>query len=783
MNAKTTIALVIALVLALVGVWWAQSSKTEKKRAPEAAEAKKLLDPALGELRGFEIKTGSEPALVFEMRDKKWRMTAPLDWPADDASVNGDATRIKDLTYVQAYPKSDPDRPSNEQTSLENPLKIVKLTDTDGKSYVVKIGARQALSKKTYVQREGSDTIYLVDGDLAADMRKGLSEYRGKRVAEFNPADAVRVEVTGDRQYTLVKSDGRWMVEGPVKGRADAAKISGMLKALSGLSVQKFVDDAPKSLRPYGLETPRFRVAVTTETKTPKPAPAQPTSAPAVPEFDVKTQTIRIAMGGIVEKEIFARLDDDGKPAVFALAEDSVNQSVPVLDELREKKVTNVQTNRVQQITVNSGGDSVRLTKADNQWQMTSPAGGETAVPAEFAAVDDFLKALRDLTATGFEPTELPTFGFGSPRAVIELMLEGQLESEHLVVGGLTPSKTGAYVRNEREGFIAVVKVEAANALIVGPSSFMNRQLLTFVSPMAAKIELARGGQKCDMAREQGEWRLISPIQGQAEATAVNNILTDLANLRGRQVVALAADAAKYGLDAPAAIARITVVPPPTRIKKATTQPVAEATATPPGEAASQPAMQPADEFEIVPQPPVVHAVLVSRHEGKVYAMVEGGATICEVDAKVLDDLEAEPFDTKFTTLNVTEAQRLALAGATSLEFEKSGKDWLLAGEPSFQTDAAQITNVLNALRDLKAKRYAKYSGANLPEFGLDKPAIRVTAETEGGQAVTLSISATGPQASERYASSSAAPDRVFVITAEDAAKFTKQVQDFRKGS
>ena len=778
MNAKTTIALVVALAIAVIGVWWAQSSKVEKKPASESAEARKLLDPPLGDLHGFEIKTGAEPALVFEMRDGKWWMTAPADWPGDDAVVNGEAAKIKDLKYVHAYAKGDPERPGNDQTSLENPPRIVKLTDKDGKSYVVKIGACQALSKRTYVQREGSDTIYLVDGDMAADLKKGLAEYRAKRIAEFNQADATRIDVTGDRQYTLVKADGKWTIDAPTKGRADASKVSNMLRALSGLSLQKFVEDAPKNLRPYGLETPRFHVSVTVETKTPKPPASQPASAPAEPEFDVKTKMIRVALGGAVEKEVFAKLDDSGRPAVFTLTEDSVSQSVPALDDLRDKKVSTVQTPRVQRITVISGGETVQLIKANNAWQMTSGAAGEAPAPAEFAAVDDFLKALRDLNATGYEATELPTFGFAAPRATIELMLEGQLEPERLVIGGLTSSKTGAYVRNEREGFVAVVKAESAEALAVRSTSFMNRELVKFNAGMASKIDLTRGGERYEVVREQGEWRFASPIQGKTEAAAVGNVVNDLSALRGRQVVGRAADAARFGLDAPAVIVRVTVDSPPLPVKKPASQPAADATSQP----SSQPTTQPAEEIELVPQPAVVYAVLLGRHDGKCYAMIEGGATICEVDAKVLDDLEAELFDVKVVATDPTTARRIEIAGETTVAFEKSGNDWLLVGEPSFQTDAAKVTNVLNALKDLKAKRYVRYAGANLLEFGLDQPAIRVTFETEKGQPVMLSISAKGPQEGGRYAATSDAADRVFVVTADDVTKFSKQVQDFRKG-
>jgi hypothetical protein len=779
MNTKTTIGLVIALAIAVVALWWAQSSSVVEKPKETAAEAKRLLDPPLDELRGFEVKTGVQPAIVFELRDGKWQMTAPLAWPGEHGLISEDANRIKDLKYVHAYAKDDPDRPTSEMSSLESPLKIVKLTGADGKSFVVKIGARQALSKKTYVQREGDDRIFLADTDLNEEMRKGLAEYRSKRIADFNQLDAVRVELSGDHQYTLVKTDGKWTLDAPVKGRADAAKIGNMLRTLAGLSANKFIEDSPRTLRPYGLENPRLRVAVTVETKTPKPAPetTQPATAPAQPEYDVKTQIVRLAFGGGADKQVFAKIDQEDRPAVFDLPEDSVTQAAPPLSDLRDKKVVDVQTPRIQRIVVTSAGGPVELTKAGNTWQMSTGTASEPPMPAEFAAVDDFLKAIRELTATGFEETELPTFGFGDPRAAIELGVEGQLEPERFSIGGLTASKTGAYLRNDRDGFIAVVKAESAEPLIVRATSFMSRDLLKFTGAMAARLELTRQGVPCTLAREAGEWKFTAPVAGKAEAAAVNNVVTDLSNLRGRQVVGRAADLAKFGLDAATAMIRVTVDTPPLVVKKPGAQPATQPSSQPTTEPA---ATQPAEETESIPQPPVAYTVFLARHEGKVYAMTDGGTTICEVDAKVLDDIEAELFDSRVFVANAADSRRLEFSGAANFAFQKTGSDWTLVGEPSFQTDATKITDLLNALRDLKTKRYLKYAGGNPKDYGLDQPAIIVGIETDAGP-TALSISSMGPQGGDRYASAAVAPDRVFVLSAEDVGKFNKQVQDFRK--
>jgi len=829
MNRRTTIGLVLVLAIVLAALWWAQSPADKTENAMIDAGPKALIEPPLGDLAGFEVKVGDEPALVFEKANDKWRMKAPVEWPGDSSTVDADANKIKNLKYVQAYAKDDPDRPTDQMTSLAAPRRIVKLTDKEGRSCVVKVGARQALSTKTYVQREGDEAICLVEADLNSEMRRGLSDYRGKRVAEFDQANAVRIEVTGERRYTLVKGAGGWMVDSPVKGRADASKVSGLLRSLSSLTAKKFVDDAPASLRPFGLEPPKLTVVATTEKKIEKPkTTTEPASAPAEPEYETQTQTVSVALGGAAADDVFAKLGDESKRTVFQVAESTVDQVAPPLGDLRDKKVAAIEPRRVQRVVLAAEGDEVELTKAGARWQIAVGTGLEQGAAAEYAAVDELLSAIKNLTATGFEETELPTQGFDKPRAEIELTLEGQLEPTRLTVGWFTASKTGVYIRNNTEGFVAVVGSAEADRLVVKPLSFLSRELLRFPIARASRIRFVKqGSEASEVAREDGIWAFKAPIEGPAETTAVNNILSDLSNLRGRRVVGRAAEAAAFGLDHPAVRAVVTVDAPP-RPKPASqpassqaagptppsssevaTTPAAEEAAEPTGQAESEgaakptgtpeaeaatssqpteaaPSSQPVEkqpEPEPPPEPPTIHTILVGRHGDVVCAMVEGGSTICEIDAKVLEDLEAELLDTKVTTFDPADAVRVSFEGPTGFAFEKTGADWKLVGEPSFQTKAAAVTQLLDALRDLKARRYVRYKEAVLSEFGLDAPAVTLRVEFQAGDALELRISATGPQDGGRYVSVSTMLGRVFVVKAEDVAKFTKQVQDFHQGA
>ncbi len=766
MNPKTTILLVVALAVAICGVWWAQSSSQAPAAAKETGPQPLYPNLAAADITKFALKSGSEAECAFEKVDDKWRMTAPMAGPSQHYTVSGDVSKVANLKYVKSFKPSDADPPTPEMTSLDNPARIVKLTEKNGDAHVLSIGARQMLSNKTYVQKEGDDAIYLVDADLNRDLDRDLADYRGVKVAEFTTADAVEIQVSGTQNFTLAKHDDKWTIESPFKARADASPVNSLLSAVSNLSALRFVDDRPQTLRPYGLDNPRLVVAVTTEKKTPKESDTEPlegpTSQPDEPEYEIERRTVRVAFGGGADKKVFAKLDDPGAAEVFEVAEDVMNRAGPALGDLRDKKIVDVPIDKAQRIKLTAAGDSIDLVKQEAEWKIASALPGAPSDTAEFAAVDDLLKALRDLKATGFEEVEARSHGFDAPRSAIEVAVEGQVEPVKITVGGESPSKTAAYVRNDREGFIAAVPAEKIEPLIASPIACLSREILQFPLPRASKLEISRSGGAYMVERQADGWAFTSPISGTAELPAVTNIVRDLSDLRGRRVAARSVAAGQYGLQNPAVRVSVTVdaetsIPPTT-----------------------QPATQPAEAEPPSAQPPARYTLAATRHASKVYAMLDGGALIYEIDEKVLQDLEAELFVTKVTNLEPSEVRRIAYAGDETFTFEKQGDSWKLAGEATFQIDPTKITQFLNVLRDLRLKHFVSYTGAELQTYGLDQPAVSIDLASEGGKSQSLMISGRGP-GSDRYAHTSDALDRVFLIGGADMAKLRKKIADFQK--
>jgi len=761
MNSKTTIGLVVALLIATAAIWWVGRSETAETVKPKSNEPKPLFDKPLDDVVGFETVKGGE-AFVFEKVDTTWRMTAPMKSPAQSATVASDVTRITGLNFTKSFAASDPERPSDKQTSLANPIRVVKLTGKDGQSRVVKIGAMQALATKTYVQKEGDDTIYLVDGDLGADFNRRLSDYRGTRVVDAAVPDVVKLEATGAAAWTLAKTDNTWTLESPVKGRADQGKAAALASSVANLTAQNFVEDKPQNLRVYGLDSPAMTLAVTLEKKTARPPPPPPATMPATPEYDIQIRVVNVRIGGMADDKVFAQIDDPENPAVFQIPKTAFTQIALPLDDLRDKRITGASTPRAQTIAVSHGGKQTRLVKNAGRWEIAPAAADGAGQPADATAVDDLLKAIAGLTALGFEQSDEPAFGLGAPRGELELTVEGKTTPTKLAIGGLTPSKTGVYVRNAEEDFVAVVSAESVEPLLVEPEAFLSRDLLTFARDRAAQIEVTRDGVTRIIENKSGEWTFTAPIAGDAEEAAMNNLLTSLSNLRGRKVVAAAAEAARFGLTDPQAVKVSVLVNPPPKPQ-------------PTSEAASQP-VEP-------PDPPVKFTVVLAKTaDNKTVAMLETGRTICEIDAKIYEDVTAELFESHVVVLVTAQVRGVTLGGANSLEFTKDGAKWQLAGEASFPVDPAKMTAYLDAIRDLRLKHYVRYTGANLAEFGLDKPALTVSVQTDAPSPFELRVADRGPTDDTRFATSSTGLDRVFVLSKDDVAKLDKQAKDFQTG-
>src|SRR5262245_57345969 len=163
MNPKTTIALLICVAAGGAALFFLRSSPAPVSPKNEGGP-KAIFEPKPENVTKVELVAWSKPAMAFEKTGEKWRITAPIQAPADKYQVDNVVTRVTGLQSVRAY--AGKDKPGDDLTKLSQPAWVAKLTDKAGKSSVVRIGQPVLLSSETYVQVEGQDKVYVVKEDL-----------------------------------------------------------------------------------------------------------------------------------------------------------------------------------------------------------------------------------------------------------------------------------------------------------------------------------------------------------------------------------------------------------------------------------------------------------------------------------------------------------------------------------------------------------------------------------------------------------------------------------------
>ncbi|HON66659.1 MAG TPA: DUF4340 domain-containing protein, partial [Phycisphaerae bacterium] len=568
MNTKTT--LVLAIVAAVVAGYlflvekpWESRQVTEEPKTAAVA----LYDPKPADVDRVELTRRDGKKLVFakDAETKAWKMLEPMETPVVEYQVTQIINQVSDIKFDRRYGPKDKERPSEKVSGLDKPIATVRLFSGNKELAAVVVGSQLPTGRGNYV-RVAAEVKTKIDGkeqaitpedvlesasDLSTAFTAKLETFRDKNVLKFDLADVKSMKVEGDRNYVLVKSGDNWVLESPIRARADKNKAESVVRSLTSLYAAEFKVDSPASYAPYQLEPGRLKITVETEkTIPPKAKPGDPDTQPADIEPTKKQITYELVVGGPVDataRQYFARLGD--KPWVFSINEYTYKQLATDVSDLQDKKLASVETAKVKTIKVDTPDGSMMLTKqADGKWLDADQAA------ADQVAVDDLLKAVSELQAENFvDPkTELIPVNWDQPRARVTLTQEGDLNPTTILVGPPSASGKMVFVRNAAEDAVAAVREDAVEQLLAGPVAYRDRQVMRFDRSRTSRVEISQPGKDTVvLVQKNHEWSMAAPAEASVNRDAVRNLMQDISNLMAKRVVG-SGDRARFGLDAPA---------------------------------------------------------------------------------------------------------------------------------------------------------------------------------------------------------------------------------------
>lgn len=236
----------------------------------------------------------NEQRLTLLRTNDLWRIERPVRWEADPAKI---AELLRAL--AEAVVEDFVDQPSAAQTAqIKAAPWTIELT-ADGQTNTLHI-TPPGTNELRMVQYNDEPTFYMTHSNLVHDTFADPLFYRSRAILAIPPAQIQKIirQSDGTEQSVQKTADGTFAADPPSRPLR-ANELTDLLRILSNLQAERYVEFNPVSLSPYELDPPQTVLTVTLS--------------------DTNVVGHRVLLGGKTRDGRFAMLQGQG--LVFILSE------------------------------------------------------------------------------------------------------------------------------------------------------------------------------------------------------------------------------------------------------------------------------------------------------------------------------------------------------------------------------------------------------------------------------------------------------------------------------
>ena len=221
------------------------------------------------------------------------------------------------------------------------------------------------------------------------------------------------------------------------------------------------------------------------------------------------------------------------------------------------------------------------------------------------------------------------------------------------------------------------------------------KKTFLFEDDQVQGLTLTHSGEEIVLAKaEDGEWTITAPIKTEADKGTVDALVRNLKNAETDRVVAdSTADLGAFGLDEPEV--KVSLL-----LEDEGTDVLCIGDKSPTG--------------------------------SYVFANMDGNREVFTVSSSLLSNVQKELFDLRDKRVlgfEKDEVEKLELKerGKPLFVLSRTGSEWQMEQPKKLQGDRSAVNQILNKLKDGKAKAFVTEKAESVKPYGLDKPDIEVT--------------------------------------------------------
>jgi hypothetical protein len=528
-----TVTALVLLLAGLGGFYYYDTYWLEPAREKKASVKDRLWDLEPKDVESVTIKRKGE-TVRLKRADTGWELLEPVKTRADRGAVDGIVTS---LATARVDREVAPSPASLDEFGLKAPEAEV-VVEVKGRAPLgLLIGGKSPTGAWIFAKESAKPAVVALSEILARDLTKPVAELRDRTVLAFDRKSVSQVDLVlpGDTISLESPEAGKWRIVKPRALAADADLVADFLEKLDQARAKEFVDDAPKSLAPYGLQRPA---------------------------------TVTLWVGKDKDRAarslLFGREDKDkkgvyvmraGEPGVMLVPEE-VWAAVPkTVGVLRDKVVLAYQYDKVSRVELEGPRGPVVIEKAGIGWKLTAPE----PLKADTGAVNNVLWKIRDLRAAGFldeDAAAIPRY-LAKPALTVKVWEEGVKEPKILLFAPSSEIRGGqpaAVAAVAGRGPVMLVEAKALAEIGRGPDDLRDKSLMpAFDMGDVKRARLVVAGKPLTVERKgDADWQVVEPARGATKERKVADLLLGLKALRWKEIASPKGDdAPRFGLDKP----------------------------------------------------------------------------------------------------------------------------------------------------------------------------------------------------------------------------------------
>jgi hypothetical protein len=498
---------------------------------------------------------------------------------------------------------------------------------------------------------------------------------RKGRVFAADTKDVTAVALKrGEESLRLQREGDAWQLLEPVKARGSRTAVDELLANVLTAKIDREIDPNPKSLADFGLDKPAADLTLTLK--------------------DGKTLGLQLGAKNPTGVWVYARERD--KPAVFVLGESVLRDATRPVADFRDRTILAFDAKEVSGFEIVLPEETIAVEGAPRDWRITRPV----ALRADNETVSEFFDKLTGPKVREFiaeAPAARDAYGLERPvRITIHTGRDKDRVSRTLLLGKVDAARKGVYAMRAGEPSVLLVPEEVWNQVPKNVAVLRNKSVVEVDRDKLAKLEIDSPKGAVTVARENGQWKIVSPQALPADQVEVGAVVTKVADLRAQGF--LSEDAAGVARYLPKPQVRVAL----TDQGGVTTTVLLASSRETRGGAASA------------------------------YAAVAGKGPVTLVDAKALDDLARSATELRdrrlLGALEPKDVKRVRVqAGGQAMVLERKGDtEWRVLEPAKGAANAQKVDDLVYMLRGLRWKEVVAPEGQEPARYGLDAPSFEV---------------------------------------------------------